>query len=99
MLGITTNKNSQEIELVFSENPIGFESGEPVYPVDTKVFVKSIEEKEFTISVNGGDVLKAIGSKVEITNYINPQADTYTVVVEAKTEKEVLQKIFGFSTK
>lgn len=99
ILGISQGEKPQEIQLIFTENPIGVESGQPIYPVSTKVFVKSASEKEFTISVNGSSELKAQGSKVDISNYLNPIADTYTVVVEAKDRESSNQKIFGFTTK
>lgn len=99
MLGIPQNEKPQEIQLYFSENPIGVESGQPVYPINIKVFVKSVEEKEFTISVNGSSEFVENGSEVDISRFINPIADTYTVVVEAKDEDESLHKVFGFSTK
>ena len=99
LLGITQNEESQEIEIIFTESPIGVESGQPVYPINTKVFVKSLDEKEFTISVNGGKELKEKASKVELSNFIQPQANTYTVVVVAKSENFNGQKMFGFTTK
>ncbi len=99
MLGITSSTETEEIQLVFSENPIGFESGEPVYPVDTKVYVKCDEEKELSISVNGGKELKKVGSKVDISNYLKPHADSYTVIVQAEDNEESEQKIFGFTTR
>ncbi|MEP5611907.1 MAG: hypothetical protein ABJP45_06640 [Cyclobacteriaceae bacterium] len=99
MLGISQSEKPEEIQLFFTENPLGFESGQPVYPIDTKVFVKSTQEKEFIISVNGSSDLKATGLKVDISNYLNPIADTYTVVVEAKGQESSNHKVFGFTTK
>lgn len=99
MLGITNNAEKEEIQLVFSENPIGFESGEPVYPVNTKVYVKCSKEKELSISVNGGKELKKSGLKVDISNYLKPHADNYTVIVKVQEDEETDQKIFGFTTK
>ncbi len=99
LIGLSQSEKPQAVQLQFSESPIGVESGQPVYPVKTKVFVKSLEEKEFTISVNGSAEFVENGSKVDISRFINPIADTYTVVVEAKDDEESLHKVFGFSTK
>ena len=99
LLGITQNGEPQEIEIIFTKSPIGVESGQPVYPISTKVFVKSSDEKEFTISVNGGKELKEKASKIELSSFIQPQANTYTVVVFARSENFEGQKIFGFTTK
>ncbi len=99
MIGYSQSEKPQEIQLHFSESPIGVESGQPVYPISTKVYVKSVEEKQFTISVNGSSEFVENGSEVDISRFINPIADTYTVIVEAQDEDESLHKVFGFSTK
>lgn len=99
MLGITASGEKEEIQLVFSEKPIGFESGQPVYPINTKVFVKCSGEKELSISVNGGKELKKNTTKVDLSNYLMPHADTYTILVQAKGDKKSDQQIFGFTTK
>lgn len=98
-LGVPQNEKPQEVQLYFSESPIGVESGQPVYPISTKVYVKSIEEKVFTISVNGSSEFVENGSEVDITRFINPIADTYTVVVDAEDEDSSTHKVFGFTTK
>ncbi len=99
ILGLTNENTIQEINLSFTEEPIGFESGQPVYPISTKVYVTSSIEKEFTISVNGGKEFTKNGSEIDISNFIKPHADTYTVLVEAKANEETAHKIFGFSTR
>ena len=98
-LGISNDIDPQEILLVFSENQIGVESGQPVYPVNTKVFIKCTEQKELTISINGGKEIKKNAAKVDLSNYLDPYANTYTVVVEVADEGNKSQKIFGFTTK
>jgi len=99
MLGLNQTEKPEAIQLFFTESPVAVESGQPVYPLDTQVYVKSTQEKEFSISVNGSAELKASGLKVDISNFINPMGDTYTVVVEAKDQESSIQKIFGFTTK
>ncbi|MEQ9404454.1 MAG: hypothetical protein RIM99_12750 [Cyclobacteriaceae bacterium] len=97
ILGISGVEKPQEIQLIFSETPIAFESGQPVYPINTEVYLKCEKEKNFTISVNGGKEIKKNGSRVDISSLINTHADTYTVLVEAEDGKSKSQKIFGFT--
>ena len=99
VLNFNQNTRAQEVQLFFTESPIGVESGQPVYPIKTQVFVKSNQEKEFTISVNGSAAIVESGSEVDISKFINPHADTYTVVVEAKSQDDSTHKVFGFTTK
>lgn len=98
-LGISDEDVAQEIQLVFSQKPIGVEGGEPVYPVTTQVKVKAADEQMFTISINGGKEIQETSAEVDLSKYIVPQANTYTVMVEAVDSKnQTTQKIFGFST-
>ena len=99
LIGLPQKENAQEIQLVFTENQIGVESGQPVYPLNTKVFVKALTEKELIVSVNGSKELKENGTEVDLSRFISANADTYTVIVEAKDGNSDIHKVFGFSTK
>jgi hypothetical protein len=96
-LGLKSSNKSEEIQIIFSESPIGVESGQPVYPIETKVFIKSNEEKKFIISINGNAELNENGSFFEITKFINSQADTYTVVIESMNQNRSTHRVFGFT--
>ena len=99
MLGIVSDSGN-DIHLEFSEKPIEFESGQPVYPISTKVFVVNSVEKELSISVNGRSEITKVGSKIDISEVLKPHADTYTVEVETlDRESNSIHKIFGFTTR
>lgn len=90
----------QEIQILFSEDPIAFEGGQPVYPSTTKVIVKVPNERTLFITVDGGKEMEAYSKEVDITEHLGGRLGTHTVLVRTEGEdNETIQKIFGFSTK
>ena len=89
----------QEIEIMFNKVPIGIESGEPVYPLNTEIVVKTSRKKEITVNINGIDQIKETASEVNISKLVELKEDTYTVVVTTVDEDQTVQKIFGFILK
>ena len=90
----------QEIQIVFSEEPIGFEGGQPVYPVSTRVIVKVPNERTLLITVDGGKEMEKYSKEVDITEHLGGRIGTHTVLVKTVgKDNETIQKIFGFNTK
>lgn len=95
ILGIS-EKEIQEVKLVFSEEPIAYESGQPVYPIQMEVYVQNPEKKTVSISVNGGQEIIDSNEKIDLSDYLKPHGNTYTVAVQLPDNN---QEVFGFTTK
>ncbi len=90
----------QEIQITFSEEPVAFESGQPVYPATTHVTVKTPKEKTLLIVVDGGKEMKKHSKEVDITKYLSGRVGTHTVMVKTlDSGNESIDNIFGFNIK
>ncbi|MEM9340602.1 MAG: hypothetical protein AAGA66_17845, partial [Bacteroidota bacterium] len=76
----------QEIQIIFSEEPVAFESGQPVYPSTTNVMVKVPIERTLLISVDGGKEMKEFSKEVDITKYLGGRIGTHNVLVKTVGE-------------
>lgn len=90
----TESKEVQEsTELIFSNDAIAVESGQPVYPKDTKVWISTIENmEEIKLQVNEREAVVKNEKKIDLSKVITLESGTYTLVVNDRQEST-----FGFT--
>lgn len=81
-------------ELIFSEKAIAVESGQPVYPSNTKVWVSNNDSNldAVTVFVNEDEAIIQSKEKVELSKITKLESGTYTLIVKAGQEST-----FGFT--
>jgi hypothetical protein len=86
--------SQEDVELIFSEEMIGVESGQPVYPNNTKVWFSNnnINLDEVTVFVNEDEATIASKEKIDLSKITKLESGTYTLVVNAGQERT-----FGFT--
>ena len=86
-----------DVDLEFSKNAIGIESGQPVFSSDTKVWVSKSGTEKVKLYINEEE--KEISeNKVELSQLTELKEGTYTLVVVTTDESNnTTESVFGFT--
>ena len=85
--------NQETVKLIFSQDVIAVESGQPVYPSNTKVWVSNTENaEEVKLLVNEKEMVIANQKKIDLSKITKIESGTYTLIVKANQENT-----FGFT--
>jgi len=83
----------EDVEVEFSEKAIGIESGQPIFPKNTKIWVSNPKKEKIKLFIN--DEEKEVkDEKVEITGL---KEGTYTLMIVASEETSDEKKTVGFT--
>ena len=85
--------NQDTVKLIFSQDIVAVESGQPVYPTNTKVWLSNVENaEEVKLLVNDKEALIANQKKIDLSEITKIESGTYTLIVKANQEST-----FGFT--
>lgn len=92
--GTNYQVSQESMELIFSNEAVAVESGQPVYPSNTKVWLSSNDDsiKEITLLVNENEAVIKNEAKIDLSEITTIESGTYTLVVNAGQEST-----FGFT--
>ncbi|MFK7951537.1 MAG: hypothetical protein AB8B73_01725 [Ekhidna sp.] len=84
----------KSVELNFSQAAIAVESGQPVYPSNTKIWITSNNKdlKKIELLINESEITIENQHKIDLSNVAKINSGTYTLIVKAEQETT-----FGFT--
>ncbi|SNT36352.1 hypothetical protein SAMN05421640_3561 [Ekhidna lutea] len=90
----TTMENTQpnEVAVVFSDEAVAIESGQPVFTKGTKIWVTNPNKEDIKVYLNEKED-KISDEKVDLSQITNLNEGTYTLVLNTDSE----EKVFGFT--
>lgn len=86
--------SQKSIELIFSEKAVAIESGQPVYPSNTKIWISKNDNSlsEVKLLVNEDEAILTSNEKIDLSNVTDLESGTYTLIV-----KDVNESTYGFT--
>lgn len=88
------SSTSRLASMVFSEKPLGYESGEPVFTKGLKATIlRQSDARKVRVQINDSVDVNVNSEIIELYELVELESGTYTVVVELENSTET----FGFS--